>query len=101
MDELPGHNPHLAPGMTQVIEAGEKYTIRDDGGKELQLEGRDRPWTVEFLSTFDNFMQASATMGTSSPHTVRFMHDLQSMWLSMPEDLKKLLPSGRGLGIRL
>lgn len=98
---LPGHVPHLSPGMSTVIEAGTKYTITDDHGKEIELEGRDRPWTIEFLTAFDNYMEAVAKIGTESPHTQRFAHEMQQKWLTMPEDLKKLLPSGRGLGVRL
>lgn len=98
---LPGHAPGLAPGMSQVIEAGERYTITDDHGKELQLEGRDRPWTIEFLTAFDQYMEASAKLGPESPHTLRFGHEMRNTWLTMPDDLKKLMPSGRALGLRL
>lgn len=99
--QLPGHVPHLSPGMSQVIEAGEKYTLKDDKGGEIQLEGRDRPWVVEFLSTFDNYMEAVAKLGTENQHTHRFAYEMQQKWLTMPDDLKLQLPSSRRLGIRL
>lgn len=98
---LPGHVPHLSPGMSQVIEAGQKYTIKDDKGGEIELEGRDRPWVIEFLTAFDNFMEASAKLGNDNVHTERFASEMRNKWLQMPDDLRKQLPSGRGLGIRL
>lgn len=99
--DLPGHIPHLSPGMSQVIEAGEKYTIKDDKGGEIELDVRDRPWTVDFLTAFDNFMEASAKLGSDNVHTERFASEMRTKWLTMPDDLKKLLPSGRERGVRL
>lgn len=99
--DLPGHNAHLAPGMSQVIEAGQKYTIKADDGGELELEGRDRPWVVEFLTAMDNFITAGAKLGDANEHTLRLGAEMHNKWLTMPDDLRKLLPSSRGLGIRL
>lgn len=98
---LPGHNQHLAPGMSQSIYAGKRYTIKDDEDQELELVGVDRPWTVEFLTAFDNYMTATAKLGSDNEHTLRFAQEMRAKWLTIPSDLMKLLPSGRGLGLRL
>jgi hypothetical protein len=51
--DLPGHVKTMAPGMSQVIEAGEAYTLTDDNGKELELVGRIDPLTLAFVRAFD------------------------------------------------
>lgn len=98
---LPGHNAKLAPGMSQVLEAGEKYTIKDDKDGEIELDVRDRPWTIEFLSSFDNYMDAARRLGESHIVTMQFAFAMRDKWLTMPEDLRRLMPSARGVGVRV
>lgn len=101
MEELPGHVASVAPGMTQVIVAGEKYTLKDDNGAELELEGRDRPWTLEFLEAFDNYMDAAGRLGDEHPHTMAFAKTLRETWFAMPVDLTQRMPSFASRGIKI
>lgn len=58
---LPGHDKSLAPGMSQVIEAGEYYTLTDDKGKELELVGKLDAKTIAFVRAFDTWYRMSLT----------------------------------------
>lgn len=99
--ELPGHNPAVAPGMTQVIESGQTYTLIDDKGDELELVGRDRPWVVEFLSAFDHMFDVSRTLNDSHPYVRQAQQSLKDVWDKMPADLRSEMPSYRAGGIQI
>jgi hypothetical protein len=99
--EMPGHVASVAPGMTQVIVAGESYTLKDDHGAELELVGRDRPWVIEFLTAMDNYMDAAGRLGDSHEHVQPFAKKVRELWLSMPEDLARKMPSISERGVRI
>lgn len=90
---MDGHIPSLAPGMSQTIVAGEEYVVKDDNGGEVAFIGRDRPWVVEFLTAFRNYMEVSRTLPEGHPILARATSDLRAKWDSMPNDLRLLLPS--------
>lgn len=91
--EMKGHVPTLAPGMDQVLEAGEHYTIKDDKGAEMGLTVRDRPWTIDFLIAFRRYMQIGNTLGVGGPSWEAAALDLKRKWEEMPSDLASSLPS--------
>ena len=101
MEQLPGHVASVAPGMTQVIEAGQKYTLVDDNGAELELEGRDRPWVVEFLQAFDEYMDAAGRLGDDNVHVAPLRNRLAVLWQQMPRDLQEQMPSFKTRGVRI
>lgn len=100
-NQLKGHDHSVAPGMTQVIEAGQTYVLKDDNDKELELVGRDRPWVIEFLTAFDNYMDAAGRLGDTHEHVQPFVKALREAWFAMPEDLAKQMPSIRDRGVRI
>lgn len=99
--KLPGHVPSVAPGMSQVIVAGEKYALVDDNGQELELEGRDRPWVIEFLTAFDNYMDAAGRLGDENEHVMALAKAVREQWFQMPEDLVRKMPSSVLRGVKI
>lgn len=87
----------LAPGMTQPVVAGETYTIVDDNGEALVLEGRDDPLTVEFASAFDSWLTMKGTAGIANDADMiaaawsRVMEKFEQL----PQRIKDQLPSNR------
>lgn len=61
--DLPGLKRELSPGMSQVVEAGEEYTIVDNNGKELELIGKLDQKTIAFLRAFDMWIGLRSRMG--------------------------------------
>lgn len=97
--EMEGHSPGVAPGMTQVIVAGESYVLKDDKGAELELKGADDPQVVEFLHSFDAWQTICTTLGHGSDAAVSQFEDVLTKWQSMPERLVSGMPSYRAGGI--
>lgn len=97
--EMPGHVASLAPGMTQVIVAGETYTLKDDKGEELELKGTDDPWTVEFLAEFDTWQTICKTLGHGSDAATSQYSVLLDKWGNMPDRLFTGMPSIKAGGI--
>lgn len=99
--DLPGHVASVAPGMDFVVVAGEKYTLKDDNDKELQLVGREREWTIDFLKAFDNYMDAAGRLGDENEHVQAFAKKLREVWFAMPDDLTVQMPSFTDRGISI
>lgn len=99
MEGMAGHIPSVAPGMTQVIVAGESYVITDDNGKELELKGTDDPKVTEFLHAFDTWHTICTTLGHASDAAVSQYEELMNRWGEMPERIVTGLPSYRAGGI--
>jgi hypothetical protein len=89
----------VAPGMTQVIVAGESYILKDDNGKELELKGADDPKTIEFLHAFDAWQAITTTLGHSSDAAVSQYEEVLTKWRALPERLVTGMPSYRAGGI--
>lgn len=96
---LPGHKPGLAPGMSQVIVAGEHYTITDDNGQELELIGKDDPAVIEFLHAFDAWQSICNTLGHGHDSAVAQFTIVLDKWSHLPDRLLTDMPSYRAGGI--
>ena len=99
MDSVAGHIPSVAPGMTQVIVAGESYVLKDDGGQELELKGADDPLVIEFLHSFDAWQTICTTLGHGSDAAVSQYEDVLTKWRGLPERIVTGMPSYRAGGI--
>jgi hypothetical protein len=105
---MEGSTPHfpqgstVAPGMTQVVEAGTIYVIEDNEGEKLEIEGRDHPLVIEFINAFDHWLLLDKTM----PKDAEQVRDAAwaeviAKWDAMPGHIVKNLPSVRAGGIVL
>lgn len=97
--KLPGHKPDLAPGMTQVVEAGERYVITDNEGKELELVGRDDPLVIEFLHAFDSWFAVRKALGAENETAERAWQVVMEKWQTLPNRLVLDFPTIKAGGI--
>jgi hypothetical protein len=97
-ESLEGHVPTLAPGMSQVIVAGESYTLLDDKGAELELVGRDDPQVVEFLHAFDSYLTMLAALGSVDATQAQY-RTVMELFRNLPDRLVRDFPSVRAGGI--
>ena len=88
--DLPGHNPVLAPGMSQVITAGEAYVITDDKGKELELIGKEPVEVIAFCRAFHFWLGLRRSTGDSEV-TQHAWHVLMGAYENLPSHIKKEL----------
>lgn len=96
---LPGHNPGLAPGMTQVVVAGETYVLKDNNDEELELVGRDDPKVIDFLEAFDAWQSISNTLGHGHASAVAQFTVVLDKWRDMPDRVLTAMPSYRAGGV--
>ena len=96
---LKGHKPGLAPGMSQVVVAGEEYIIKDDKGGELELVGRDDPVVVEFLHAFDSWMRVRNTLSAENDTTKAAWHVVMEKFGMLPARLVQDFPTVKAGGI--
>lgn len=96
---LPGHNPGLAPGMTQIVVAGDTYVLKDDNGDELELVGRDDPKVVYFLEAFDAWQSICNTLGHGHSSAVAQFTIVLDKWREMPDRVLTAMPSYRAGGV--
>ena len=93
--DLPGLKKHLAPGMSQVIEAGEHYVLTDDNGKELELVGKlDEP-TIKFLRAFDNWLALDYRTGPTTDVTKAARAGMVECWNNLSHHARRELMGGR------
>lgn len=89
--DLPGHMKTLAPGMTQVIEAGEHYTLTDDNGAELELVGKLDEVTIKFLKAFDVWLALHLRIGDVADPTKAAWAGVTSAWNDLPKHVREAI----------
>lgn len=87
--DLPGLKKALAPGMSQVIEAGEQYTLTDDNGEQLELVGKLDPNTINFLRAFDIWLALELRLGNAADHTWAARASMIDAWNNLGNHAKK------------
>jgi len=89
--ELPGHVKTMAPGMSQVIEAGERYTLIDDKGAELELVGKLDKQTLAFIRAFDMWFALHLRLGTDAEPVKAAWAGLQKAFNDLPKHVTEEL----------
>jgi hypothetical protein len=78
----------VAPELDLVVTVGESYVLTDDRGQELGIEAKEHPWTIEFLTAFDEFMHLRNTSHHNDSWQRLALH-----WELMPVKIQNSLPS--------
>lgn len=84
----------FAPGMTMPVVAGETYTLKDDKGESLILEGRDDPLTIDFINAYDEWIMVIRA-GLAGEPTYIAQAKLDAAYEALPRRLKDNMPSRR------
>lgn len=84
----------VAPGMSMPVVAGEEYTLKDDRGEALVLEGRDDPLTIAFIHAYDEWAHL-LTRYANLEVEVAAKHRLTLAFEALPNRIKDRLPSRR------
>lgn len=90
----------LAPGMTQVIEAGEKWEIEGSDGQSFEVKAVDSADVMDFLKAFDTWLT------TYNAHVTGIVleaaqADCIKKFNVLPMRIQQEMPSFAQLGIRL
>lgn len=88
----------LAPGMEEVIQAGDTLEITDANGQKIAVTAREADNTMAFLKAFDEWLMAKERVPAG--------HVLDAMWLgvkttfnNLPMKVQLQLPSLKGGGV--
>lgn len=88
----------LRPGMSHVVDAGEKLIITDAKGEELQIEGRDDPEVIAFIESFDSWLMVKEK-NLDGPILDAAWNDVKVKFNALPGRIQNQLPSVKSLGI--
>jgi hypothetical protein len=83
--------PSFGPGMTMPVVAGEEYTLTDDKGDALILEGRDDPKTLAFIAAFDSFVMIQGTYDAEHPLAKLAWRTCLDKFEALPQRVKSML----------
>lgn len=88
----------LAPGMSQVVEAGDKLIITDEKGEELEIEAKDDPTTIAFIESFDSWLLCK-NKGITGVVLDAAYDDMMRKFNDLPSRIQNDLPSVKNLGL--
>lgn len=90
----------LAPGMEQIIEAGDTLVIKDETGQEFAVTAREHPATMEFLKAFDQWFAAKEG-NKESAITDAYWFELKARLNNLPMHIQRQFPSFKQGGVVL
>lgn len=90
----------LKPGMKHVVVSGETLNVVDNTGDSLTIVCKEHQGVMRFLIAFDEHRTARAA---NAPSMVmdRLAANLSNAWASLPDHVRRELPSSRLIGLRL
>ncbi len=102
MSEMQQRYSDMAPGMDQVVQAGDTLVMRDNDGNEFSISGRLDDATLAFLKAFDEWFHANRAPARLHQDILAAMHArMVTAFNDLPMWLQQELPSFRAGGIVL
>lgn len=89
----------LAPGLEQVIDAGDTLVMRDSDGNEFAVGAREHPDTMEFLKAFDEWFMAKEKGNFSAGVLDALWHNVRAKFNDLPMRVQRELPSMKNAGV--
>lgn len=104
MEGKPGRTySDMAPGVEQVVYAGDTLVMRDNDGNEFAIQSKEHPDTLDFIKAFDAWLMVKQS-GDGAPNNVV----LDALWASvqlaynnLPMQIQTQLPSFARAGVPL
>ncbi len=101
MSEIPRHYSDMAPGMEQVVYAGDALVLRDNDGNEFSVIAREGEQTMEFIKAFDQWFTASNKLTLRQDIVEMLWLQVKAAFNALPMTIQRELPSFKEGGILL
>jgi hypothetical protein len=89
----------MAPGLEQVIEAGDTLVLRDNDENEFAVTAREREETMDFLKAFDEWFVAKNAERFSAGILDALWHEVSRTFNTLPMQIQRELPSFKSGGV--
>lgn len=99
MPEAEQQGRSLAPGMEEIVRAGDSLIIRDSDGQEVAITARESEETMDFLKAFDEWFHVKEG-GLAPQLEPQLWTAVRSKFNALPMRLQRELPSLKGGLIR-
>jgi hypothetical protein len=91
----------MAPGLEQVIEAGDTLVLRDNDQHEFAVTARECTETMDFLKAFDEWFTAKQRGGFSMGILDALWNNVSITFNALPMRIQRDLPSFKAGGVLL
>lgn len=85
----------LAPGLTQVIEAGTELVLSDNDDNEFSIKAVEHTATIEFIKAFDEWNLLRKGGQTSTGIVESLWASVERHFNNLPMHIQRELPSVR------
>lgn len=89
----------MAPGLEQVVFAGDTLVMRDNDGNEFAVKAKEAEETMAFLKSFDEWFTAKESARFSQGILDALWHDVRQRFNALPMSIQRELPSFKNGGI--
>lgn len=89
----------MAPGLEQVIEAGDTLVLRDNDQNEFAVSARERDETMAFLKAFDEWFTAKQAARFSPAILDALFAEVTRTFNELPMAIQRELPSFKTGGV--
>lgn len=101
MEESQRKYSDLAPGLEQVIEAGDTLVMKDNEDNEFAVTAREHPDTLAFIKAFDDWLMVKNEGVLSMGVLGTLWSEVERTFRDLPMFVQRELSSFKKLGIAI
>jgi hypothetical protein len=89
----------MAPGLEQVVYAGDTLVMKDNDGNEFAVSAKEGQATMDFLKAFDEWFMARERGGFSEGILLALWSEVKRTFNDLPMSIQRELPSIKHAGV--